>query len=213
VLADRYQGHCLSSRNDVSRGEQGRLFFTDPRYGLRRGLEMADEAVYRLDPDGTLTQVVGQPDVEWPNGLAITPDCTELYVVDSNHSVGGNCKIWAFTLDRDGSAVAWPLVYDPCQGRGGDGLELDSGDNLHVCAGIMRPRTADETTDVPPGAYIITPGGQLIEVIHIPQGVITNCCFGTADLPTSFVTAGHILFSTRVGTAGYHASVQPSAAI
>jgi gluconolactonase len=197
VLADRYQGHRLNSPNDVTCDEPGRLIFTDLRYGLRGGLEMADEAVYRLDPDGTLTRVVSQPDVERPNGLAITPGCTKLYAVDSNHSVGGNRKIWAFTLDRDGSAVARRLVYDFCQGRGGDGLEPDSGGNLHVCAGIMRPRIAGETTDVPPGVYIITRGGQLIDVIHIPQDVITNCCFGTADLRTLFVTAGHTLLDPR----------------
>jgi gluconolactonase len=212
VLADRYQGHRLNIPNDVTCDKQGRLFFTDPRYGPHRRLEMADEAVCRLDPDGTLTRMVSQPDAERPNGLAITLDCTELYVVDSNHLVGDNRKIWAFTLDRDGSAVVMRLVYDLRQGRGGDALGLDSAGNLYMCAGIMRPRTAGETTDVPPCAYVITPGGQLIDVIHIPQDVITNCCFGTADLRALFVTVGHTLFSTRVGTPAYRAGMQPSVA-
>jgi gluconolactonase len=210
VLADRYNGHRLNSPNDVTCDEHGRLFFTDPRYGPRTDMDMPDEAVYRLDPDGTLMRIVSQPIIERPNGLAITPDCTELYVVDSNHSVGGNRKVWGFTLDSGGTVTSQRLIYDFSPGRGGDGLEIDTDGNLYICAGIMRPRSAGETTLVPPGVYIISPGGRMIDVIDIRQDVITNCCFGGPDLRTLFVTAGHLLFSTRVGAPGYHAGLRPS---
>jgi gluconolactonase len=197
VLADRYQGHRLNIPNDVTCDEQGRLFLTDPRDGPNRRLEMADEAVCRLYPDGTLTRVVSQPDAERPNGLAITLDCTELYVVDSNHLVSDNRKIWAFTLDRDGSDVVRRMVYDFCQGPGGDALGLDSTGNLYVCAGIMRPRTAGEISDVPQHAYIITPGGQLIDVIHIPQDVITAASGPRTCGPCLSLRGTHTLLDPR----------------
>ncbi len=205
VLADRYEGSRLNSPNDVTVDTQGRLYFTDPRYDPDRSdLEMDIEGVYRIDTDGTLTRIIGQPDVEKPNGLAITPDDGVLYVIDSNHAMGGRRMVWAFALDVDGNAVdRWP-VYDFAPGRGGDGMELDVAGNLYVCAGILTPRGPGETTQNPPGVYVITPSGELVDRIPIPQDVITNCCFGGRDMRTLYVTAGHMLYRTRVNISGYH---------
>jgi gluconolactonase len=204
-LASYFEGRRLNSPNDVTCDELGRLFFTDPRYGDRSDLELTVEGVYRLDPDGSLHRILDQTAVERPNGLAITPDASELYVVDSNHAPGGNRKIWSFQLDRDGKAVRQRIVYDFAPGRGGDGMELDSEGTLYVCAGINEPRSAGETKQNPPGVYLISPAGVLLDVIKIPQDVITNCCFGGPDLGTLYITAGHRLFAVDVTTPGYHA--------
>ncbi len=205
VLADRYEGRRLNSPNDVTVDTQGRLYFTDPRYDADRSdLELDVEGVYRIDTDGTVTRIIGQPDVEKPNGLAITPDDRVLYVIDSNHAVGGRRMVWAFALDAGGNAVdRWP-VYDFAPGRGGDGMELDVAGNLYVCAGILTQRGPGETTLNPPGVYVITPSGELVERIPIPQDVIANCCFGGSDKRTLYVTAGHMLYRTRVRIPGYH---------
>jgi gluconolactonase len=209
VLVDRFEGRRLNSPNDVTCDEAGRLYFTDPRYGRRTDLELDHESVYRYDPDGTLRRIVTQPAVHRPNGIAVTPDRAQLYVVDSDHAVGGRRRIWAFDLDRDGEVVGSRPVYDFAPGRGGDGLALDVEGNLYVCAGIRRPRGAGETTDVPPGVYVISPSGRLLDFIDVPYDVITNCCFGDADLRTLFVTAGHLVLRARVGTPGYHAGMTP----
>ncbi len=205
VLADRYEGRRLNSPNDVTVDTQGRLYFTDPRYDADRSdLEMDVEGVYRIDTDGSVTRIIGQSDVEKPNGLAITPDDQVLYVIDSNHAMGGRRMVWAFALDADGKAVdRWP-VYDFAPGRGGDGMELDVAGNLYVCAGILTQRGPGETVQNPPGVYVITPSGELVERIPIPQDVITNCCFGGSDKRTLYVTAGHMLYRTRVNVPGYH---------
>ena len=44
--------------------------------------------------------MITQPEIERPNGLAITPDNRTLYVVDSHPRPGGNRKIWAFDVGR-----------------------------------------------------------------------------------------------------------------
>ncbi|MYI55438.1 MAG: SMP-30/gluconolactonase/LRE family protein [Acidimicrobiia bacterium] len=205
VLADRYEGGRLNSPNDVTVDTQGRLYFTDPRYDADRSdLELDVEGVYRIDPDGFVTRIIGQPEVEKPNGLAITPDDRVLYVIDSNHAVGGRRMVWAFALDAGGNAVDRRPVYDFAPGRGGDGMELDVDGNLYVCAGILTQRGPGETTLNPPGVYVITPSGELVERIPIPQDVITNCCFGGSDKRTLYVTAGHMLYRTRVNVPGYH---------
>lgn len=204
VLTDRYEGKRYNSPNDVVVDQKGRIYFTDPRYGDRSDLEMDVDGVYRIDPDGTVTRLVAQPDIDRPNGLAVSPDDKTLYLIDSHPDPGANRKVWAFDLGADGSLSNQRVVYDFAPGRGGDGMEVDRDGNLYVCAGIRRPRRDGETDKIPTGVYVITPAGDLLGRIPIPEDVITNCCFGGPDLRTLYVVAGKTLFSIPVKTPGYH---------
>ena len=206
VLVDRYRGGRLNSPNDLVVDDRGRVFFTDPRYGDRSDVEQDAEAVYRLDPDGTLERIVSQPDIERPNGIAIRPDGGELYVVDSNYDrPDGARRIWAFELTARGVPSIQRLVYDFGTGRGGDGMEVDEAGTLFVCAGIRAPRSANETREVPPGVYRISPEGRRIGFLSVPTDLITNCCFGGPDMRTLHVTAGHRLYTSRTEVPGWHA--------
>ena len=95
ILADRYDGHRFNQPNDLSLDSRGRIYFSDPCYGDRRGMEMLDadgrkvEGVYRIDPDGQVSRVITH-EVDRPNGLVVTPDDRTLYVADNNNdTVGG----------------------------------------------------------------------------------------------------------------------------
>ena len=202
VLTDRFEGLRYNSPNDICVDGRGRIYFTDPCYGDRSQMEMTVEGVYRIDLDGRVVRILQQPDVERPNGLAVTQDCQRLYVVDSCPTPGGNRKIWSFDLDDEGNPRAHRLVYDFAPGRGGDGMRLDIEGNLYVAAGILRPRHGHETADVPPGIYIITPQGELRGRIPIAEDVLTNLAFGGPDGRTLYITAGKTLFTTRVDTPG-----------
>lgn len=207
VVTDRFDGKRYNSPNDVVVDSLGRIFFTDPRYGADRSdLELDDEAVYRVDIDGSVHHLVGQPTIHRPNGLAVTPDARTLYVVDSDNSPGGNRKVWDFTLDAGGNVVGAPReVHDFAPGRGGDGLELDQEGNLYVCAGRATPRGPGETPDVAPGVYILRPDGECIGAILVPHDHITNCCFGGPDLRTLYITVSAMVYEVEVSTPGYHA--------
>ncbi len=103
VLTDRFEGNRYNSPNDVVVDTFGRIWFTDPFYGEdRSALEMEAEAVYRIDPDGTVARVLSQPAIERPNGLAITPSGETLYVVDSHTRPNGHRKIWSFDVGTNG---------------------------------------------------------------------------------------------------------------
>jgi gluconolactonase len=204
VLTDRYQGKRYNSPNDVVADARGRVWFTDPRYGADRSdLEMDVEGVYRIDPDGKVTRVLGQPEVERPNGLALTPDGKTLYVIDSHTRPGGNRKVWAFDVSAEGALGKRRLVYDFGKGRGGDGMRLDRKGNLWVAAGILTPRSPGETTDVPPGVYVLTPRGEMLGRIPILEDVITNLAFGGPDRKTLYITAGKTLYKVPVEVPGY----------
>jgi gluconolactonase len=204
VLAERYEGKRYNSPNDICVDTLGRVWFTDPRYAPDRSdLELDAEAVYRIDPDGRVTRVLSQPEIERPNGIAIAPDRKTLYVVDSHPRPGGNRKIWAFDVAADGAVGNKRLVYDFGKGRGGDGLRLDVQGNLWVAAGILTPRGPGETTDVPPGVYVISPQGKLLGRIPILEDLMTNLAFGGPDHKTLYVTAGKTLYRLPIQVSGY----------
>jgi gluconolactonase len=204
VLTDRFEGKRYNSPNDVCVDIKNRIWFTDPYYGDDpASLEMGAEAVYRIDPDGKITRVVSQPEIERPNGLAVTPDAKTLYVIDSHTRPGGNRKVWAFDLSDDGTPGAKRLVFDFGRGRGGDGMRLDVQGNLWIAAGIAAPRREGETDDVPPGIYVINPQGELLGRVPIPEDVVTNLAFGGAGRKTLFVTAGKSIYKIPVDVGGY----------
>ncbi len=204
VLTDRVDGKRYNSPNDVVADAKGRIWFTDPFHGDdRSALEMDAEAVYRIDPDGTVARVLARPEVERPNGLALTPDGKTLYVVDSHGRPGGNRKVWAFDVSDDGAPGHRRLVFDFGKGRGGDGMRLDERGNLWVAAGIMFPRHSGETADVPPGVYVLAPEGKLLGRIPIPEDLCTNLAFGGPGRRTLFVTAGKSIYKIPLAVSGY----------
>jgi gluconolactonase len=202
VLTERYDGQRYNSPNDICVDGRGRVYFTDPRYGDRSDMEMSIEGVYRIDTDGRVTRILAQPQVERPNGIAVTQDCRRLYLVDSCPTPGGARKIRAFDLDDAGNPQNPRVVYDFAPGRGGDGMRLDVAGNLYVAAGIMTPRHGHETGDVPPGIYVMTPEGKLLGRIPVPEDVLTNLAFGGRDGRTLYITAGKTIYTARVAAAG-----------
>jgi len=210
ILTDRFEGVQYNSPNDIAARANGQIFFTDPCYGDRTTMQMSHESVYRIDLDGTVHRVITQPTIQRPNGIALSPDERTLYVVDSCPVPGGNRKIWAFDLSADGVPGGQRLIFDFAPGRGGDGMAVDRRGNLYVAAGIYRERGPHETTDVPPGIYVITPQGKLVGRIPIPEDVLTNVTFGGDDLQTLYITAGKTLYSIRVTVPGYVVHRRPA---
>lgn len=205
VLTDRYEGKQYNAPNDLAIDHRGRIYFTDPYYGAGGGytMDMGVEGVYRIDLDRTVKRLVGQPEVQRPNGIAITPDNRTLYLVDSHPKPGGNRKIWAFDLPDGGTPANQRVVYDFASGRGGDGMRLDVNGNLWIAAGISRARSAGETADVPTGIYVITPKGELLGRIPIPEDTVTNLTFAGPEKKSLYVTAGKSLFKMDINVSGY----------
>ena len=211
VLTDNYQGKKYAGPNDLTIDSKGRIYFTDPRYGPRTGLEIRDkqgravEGVYRIDPDGTVTQVITHQ-VDRPNGIHITPDDRFLYVVDNNNNTPNVTRpVWRFSLAADGTVVAnsRKKMHDFGRGRGGDGMALDVDGRLYVAAGRTVPSPPDETTEVAGGVYVISKEGKQVGFIPIQEDSVTNCTFGGKDLKTLYITAGHTLWSIRATSRGF----------
>jgi gluconolactonase len=133
VLTDNYQGQRYNTPNDLTVDSKGRIYFTDPRYGSRAGMEMRDErgklveGVYRVDAPGKVARIITH-EVDRPNGILVTPDDRYLYVADNNNNtVGAARKLWRFDLKPGGDIVqsSRKLIFDWEGGRGPDGLKMD----------------------------------------------------------------------------------------
>jgi gluconolactonase len=212
ILADRYESGRFNSPNDLTIDSKGRIYFSDPRYGNRSGMELRDghgrtfEGVYRIDAPGKVTRVIGH-EVERANGVLVSPHDEFLYVADNNNdTVGGARKLWRFRLREDGTvdAASRMLIFDWGKGRGPDGLKMDREGRLYVAAGLNRPHPPFETADkFKGGIYVLAPAGKLLNFIPIPVDEVTNCAFGDTDRMTLFVTAGGTLWHTRVTIPGW----------
>ena len=211
VLADRFEGKRFNQPNDVTLDSRGRIYFSDPRYGDRSGMELLDkqgrtvEGVYRIDLDGRVTRII-EHEADRPNGLVVTHDDKFLFVADNNNdTAGGARKLWRFDLKADGSVdhASRKLIHDWGTTRGPDGMKLDALGRLFVAGGLNKPNPPFETADKPTaGVYVFSPEGQLLELIPIPRDETTNCAFGGDDLKTLFVTSGGTLWSIRLTTPG-----------
>ncbi len=210
VLTDRYQGKRYNSPNDLTLDSRGRLYFSDPRYGDRTGMEILDdkgrtvEGVYRIDPDGKVTRVLGR-EVERPNGVLVSADDRYLYVADNNNDKGGARKLLRFDLRPDGSVnvESKKLLYDWGLGRGPDGMKQDREGRLYVAAGLNKPNPpAEPAVDVKGGIYVLSPEGKLLTFLPVPRDEVTNCAFGGDDLRTLYITGGGTLYSIRTTTPG-----------
>jgi gluconolactonase len=190
---------------------RGRIYFTDPRYGDRRGMEILDEhghaveGIYRIDPDGSVSRLKC-PGIERPNGILASAGDRYLYLADNNNNIkGGARKLWRIDLKRDGNIdpATRRLIYDWGQGRGPDGLKQDRKGRLYVAAGLHRPHPPFEPdAKIKGGIYVLSPEGKLLAFQSVPTDEVTNCAFGGDDLQTLYITGGGTLYSIRTTTPG-----------
>ena len=129
IIAGLYNGKPFNSPNDLSIDEQGRIYFTDPRYAGGEPVEQPIFGVYRIDTDGSVHLVV--TDAGKPNGVAVSPDQQTLYVIShDNGAMGtfpddvpllkGRMALLAYDLSPEGTATFRKVVVDyaPQDGSG-----------------------------------------------------------------------------------------------
>jgi gluconolactonase len=192
VLADNYQGKPFVGPNDVTIDGKGRLYFTDLTGG----------AVYRIDGPGQLARILAVPEIQRPNGIQISPDDKQLYLIEANGAAGGARLIRAYDLHPDGTVGNMRVHYNFSPGRSADGMSIDTQGNLYASAGMNQLRGTSETLDTKTGVYVISPQGKLLKFIPIPEDFITNNAFGGPDMKTLYVTAGKTLYKVRTDVAG-----------
>jgi gluconolactonase len=197
VLIDRYGGKRLNAPNDVIVDSKGSIWFSDPGYGIDGEYEgHKDEFelpgyVYRLDPVSGAA-IVAVDDFVRPNGLAMSPDEKQLYVVDSGVTHGGPAHIRVFEVENGHCRRGRIFAEDFAPGFT-DGLRVDVEGNVWCSMGW-----ADPNED---GVRCYAPDGDLIGKIHLPE-TCANLCFGGKKRNQLFMCASTSIYSLYVDVQG-----------
>jgi gluconolactonase len=201
VLADSFNGFPFAAPNDLCVDRKGRIYFSS-RPGVEDPTQGNVNAVYRVDPDGSVAQILKMPEVHMPNGIVLSPDETTLYLIEAHPDADKHRDIRAYDLQDDGSVRNGRVLINFYPGRSGDGMCIDVDGNLYVAAGLHALRDTSETLDTRPGIHMISPQGKVLAFRETPEDTVTNCTFGGPDFRTLYVTCGTKLVAIRTQRPG-----------
>ena len=198
AIAEHWQGKRFNKPNDVICRSDGTVYFTDPELRLAPELrEIGFAGVFRISPDGEID--LATDECEYPNGLALSPDESVLYVAisrldercfqEADDEVCIHRKIRAFDVAADGSLRNNRVFCDMSSAEAGvpDGMKVDVEGRV-FCTGSG-------------GIWVIDPSGNRLGIIRSPE-VPRNLAFGGPDNRTIYTTPGRSLCSMRVKTPG-----------
>jgi gluconolactonase len=134
-------------------------------------------SVYYASPDGRMIREVLHP-LASPNGVALSPDETTLYVGES-----GTGRLWAFQLVAPGK-----IGKRRCLGVVPGRRPL----NFSWCEGLTVDAEADVLTATVVNGGVTTFSSQGRQIEHVSTGdpLTTSMCFGSVDRRTLYVTLG-----------------------
>lgn len=186
VLAGRWEGRRFNSPNDVVVDRAGRVWFTDPTYGILSDYEgfastsqTGGSHVYRVDTDGTCHRVAD--DFDQPNGLALSLDERQLYVVDSERR-----HLRVFDVSDDGGLTGGRELA-ACTAGTFDGVRLDSTGRIWAAA-------AD-------GVHCLDPDGTLLGKLRLPE-IVANLTFGGLKRNLLFACATTSVYAVMLNVTG-----------
>jgi gluconolactonase len=176
-IAEQFEGARLNQPNDIAVRSDGTIYFTDPDFGDWT-TELGFHGVFRIGPDGDLTAEYRGAIAEQPNGVALSPDETLLYVSEVEATL-----VWVFDVADDGS-LSEPRTFVTTAGTP-DGMAVDLAGNLFVASSS--------------GIEVFAPDGTLWGEIPVPA---TNCAFGGDDGRTLYITTGALLYRVTLAHPG-----------
>jgi gluconolactonase len=169
TMVDQVDGKKLNSPDDLIIRSDGTIYFTDPTFGLdyTKGekSESGIEGVYRITPDGEV--VLEDSSLSGPNGIALSPDETLLYV--SSTFTG---DIVVYDVAKDG-ALSNSRVW-VSGALGADSMTVDANGDVFV-ASIT-------------GISVFSSDGTALGAISVPQ-LTSNVSFGGPDQRTLYITS------------------------
>jgi gluconolactonase len=206
ILSGLYDGKPYNSLNDVTIDEQGRIYFSDPRYLGHEPVFQSGYAVYRLDPDGTVTRII--TDGGKTNGVLVSPDQSTLYVVSNDNGwfdfqrlkqgeklpQQGHHVLQAYDLAADGTVSNRRVLVDYHPYSGPDGIIADVEGNIYAAV----------RSENRPGIAVYNADGKELAFIPTGEELPTNVGFGRGEESNVlYVTSGHSLYKIKMAKDGY----------
>lgn len=187
TLVDNWQGKRLNSPNDAAYHENGKLYFTDPPYGLEKNVndptkEIPFQGVYRMNALNDAELLLDS--ITRPNGIAFSPDYQKLYVACSDRD---KAKWYHYDLDKNGDITGGGQLLDVT-----DWVKKEKGlpDGLKVHPSGVLFATG------PGGVWIIDATGKPLALIRTGQAT-SNCAFDE-DFSHLYITADMYLLRLKL---------------
>lgn len=177
VLYTHCGEHPLRGPNDLVIARDGGIWFTD--LGKVRARDRDHGFVYWGAPDGSrIVQVCG-PFIGGANGIALSPDERTLYVAETE-----TARLWAFDVQGPGQLrrAPWPST------TGGTVLYTAPGFRRHDSMAVQADGAVCIATLISGEIAVISPSGELLRSVKMPEMMPTNICFGGPDMATAYVT-------------------------
>jgi gluconolactonase len=170
VIADSISG------NDLVVSANGNIYVTAPD-----GTEKPSR-IYLIRPNGGKTVV--DLGLKFANGIALTPDQTQLYVTES-----ASHWVWIYTILPDGTLtnkqrIGWLHVPDNQENAWPDGLRCDKDGRIYVATRM--------------GIQVLDQTGRVEVILPVPSGQVSNCCFGGADFNILYVSCGDKVYRRKL---------------
>jgi sugar lactone lactonase YvrE len=174
----------LNPINDMVVDRKGRAYIGGFGFNLFKGEEPRATVLLRVDPDGDVR--VAASDLQFPNGMVITPDGKTLIVAETL-----GARLTAFEIEPDG-ALGRRRVFAAIEGLTPDGICLDAEGAVWVAwpgsNKIIRVRE----------------GGKIAETIPLPGRHSYACMLGGADRRDLYICTalGHMPEDLAKGHSG-----------
>ncbi len=188
-LCENWSGQRLNSPNDIACRTDGRIYFTDPPYGVApRDRALHFQGVYSLDAgtEGPAASRLLADDFEKPNGLAFSPSEEILYVCDTARYHVRSFVVEAGGTLKTGSSRVF-VRLDPTSPGGPDGLKIDREGRVYVA--------------VAEGVWVFEPSGRLLGILTLPARP-SNLAFCDPDGRGLAITAVDAVYHVRLHVQG-----------
>lgn len=172
--------------NDLVVAHNGNIYVTDPG--------APEKKVWLIRPDGTKVEV-DSGGLRYPNGIALSPDQTILYVADyQSHWV------YSYMVQPDGTLAHkqrffWLHSPDTDDQSFADGLKVDRNGLLYVATRM--------------GIQVCDQAGRVNFIIPTPNGRCTNLVFGGEKFDTLYATCNEKVYRRKLNTTGANAWAPP----
>ncbi len=184
VVADTTPG------NDLVVARNGNIYITSPD-----GREKPSK-LYLIRPNGA--KVLVDEGLKFANGIALTPDQTQLYVTES-----ASYWVWIYKIQADGTLAykqryGWLHVADTDDNAWSDGLKCDRDGRVYVTTRL--------------GLQVLDQTERVNAILPLPSGPPSNVCFGGANFDMLYVTCGDKVYRRQLKSQGanpFEAPVKP----
>ncbi len=181
VIADNLSG------NDLIMAKNGNLYVTAPE-----GRENPSK-IYLIRPNGE--KIIIDEGLKYANGIAITPDQTQLYITESTSH-----WVWIYTIQPDGTLTnkqryGWLHVRDTDDNAWSDGLKCDRDGRVYIATRM--------------GIQVLDQTGRVNAILPVPGAEPSNLCFGGVDFNTIYISCRDKVYRRKLKVHGANAFDNP----